>query len=98
MFDFSELASFLNDMVSQPGFIYGVAFFFVCEFWCYVFHLPFALLDLLRQRERQHECLLRCEGHIDSPCHYKACPSHGTCPHYKPRERWRFLPVIRQRK
>ena len=98
MSDFSELVSSLNEMVSMPGFVFGVAFFLACEFWCHVCNLPFALLDLLRQRERQHECLLRCEGHLDAPCHYKACPARGTCPHYKPRERWRFLSVLRQRK
>lgn len=98
MSDFSELVSRLNEMIQEPGFLYGVVFFFVCEFWCHVFNLPFALLDLLRQRKWQHECFLHCQGQIDSPCHYKACPARGTCPHYKPRQKWRFLSALRQRK
>lgn len=98
MSDFADLVSRLNEMVQAPGFVYGVAFFFVCEFLCHVFNLPFALLDLLRQRERQHECYLRFELNSDKPCHYKACPARDICPHYVPRQKWRFLSVLRQRK
>lgn len=93
-----DLVNLFNEWVVMPGFAEGAAFVIVMMFLGSLFELPYGIMQLVWQRKISHECNLRCEGQISFPCHHKVCPAHGTCPHYKPRERWSFFKAIRQRK
>lgn len=95
IYDFSN---FLNEWVESPGFAQGVAFFIVTMFFVFLIDLPYAIMQLVWQRITSHECNLRCEGRLNTPCHHKACPAHGTCPHYQARTWWASFKSLFQRK
>lgn len=87
----SDFVPFLNFYASSDGFAFGVAFVILMQFFGFIFELPFALRDLSWQRRISRECNLRCGGLLLDPCHYKACPAHGSCPYYKVPDRWSFF-------
>ena len=92
----NDLINLFSDWVESPGFAQGAAFVVVMMFLGSLFELPYGIMQLVWQRRVFHECNLRCEGQLSDSCHYKACPAHGTCPHYKPRERWSFFKALFQ--
>lgn len=93
-----DFVNMLTEWTCLPGFEEGAAFVVVMLFLGALMDLPFAIREIIWHRETVRKCNLRREGKLIAPCHQKACPAHGACPHYKPRERWRFLSVFRQRK
>ena len=93
-----DLVNLFNEWSVLPGFAEGAGFVVFMMFLGSLIDAPFIIRNLIWQRRAVHNCNLRCEGKLDAPCHMKGCPAHETCPHYKPRERWRFLSVLRQRK
>lgn len=90
----SDLISLFDSYAGSAGFAQGAAFVVVMMLLGSLLDMPYAIMQLVWQRKISRECNLRCGGLLLDPCHHKACPAHGTCLYYKPRDRWSFFKAL----
>lgn len=91
---FYDLVNTFEEWVALPGFANGAAFVVLFMFFGALIDFPVVLHNIVWQRRSSHNCKLRHSGVLKDPCHVKGCPAHGTCPYYKPRERWVFFKTL----
>lgn len=93
----SDLIALFDSYAGSEGFAQGAAFVIVMMLLGSLIDVPYAIMNLMWQRKTSHNCKLRLFGVLKDPCHVKGCPAHGTCPYYKPRERWTFFKTLFKR-
>lgn len=94
----SDLIALFDSYAGSEGFAQGAAFVVVMMLLGSLIDVPYSIMNLMWQRKISHECNLRCEGQLNIPCCYKACPAHGNCSHYQARTWWVSFKSVFQRK